>query len=97
MESRRVYAGTQVWRVHAPVKCKGHKCIFHNPSKHGMRNWPMNLRETGLVERMCEHGVGHPDPDSADYMDILFGHEPGTWATHGCDGCCYVIGGYSQE
>jgi hypothetical protein len=38
-----------------------------------------------LVERICEHGVGHDDPDAVAYMRSK-GH---TWAgTHGCDGCC---------
>jgi hypothetical protein len=62
--------------------------VVHNPSDHHLRDWPMHLRETTLVERMCQHGVGHPDPDSAAYMDRLYGHRAGTWSTHGCDGCC---------
>jgi hypothetical protein len=34
------------------------------------------------MERICKHGVGHPDPD--DLM-ILIGHDDGV---HGCCGCC---------
>jgi len=42
-------------------------------------------RENGLVEHICEHGIGHPAHGSVhwhkiqgiDGMDI-----------HGCDGCC---------
>ena len=35
---------------------------MHHPSRHNMENWPRHLRETTLVERLCRHGVGHPDP-----------------------------------
>jgi hypothetical protein len=45
-------------------------------------------RETGLVELVCSHGVGHPARGSAIYQNLARGHEPGTWETHGCDGCC---------
>lgn len=73
-------------RVHPAKLCEGTLCSIHNPSEHRMREWPMLLRETALIERTCEHGVGHPDPDSAAFMDRRFG--PG-WGTHGCDGCCH--------
>lgn len=45
-------------------------------------------RETGLVEHKCSHGVGHPAEASADWQDQIRGHAPGTWMSHGCDGCC---------
>jgi hypothetical protein len=38
------------------------------------------------MERICSHGVGHPDPD-----DIAFKFENGlddAMGVHGCDGCC---------
>ena len=92
MERRRVYSGIETWMIHDKSQCAGGFCIFHNPSRHGLENWPMNLRETGLVERMCRHGIGHPDPDSAAWMDRRYGHEAGTWSIHGCDGCCYEGG-----
>jgi len=76
-------------RTHRPDQCDPDEpCCLHNPSDHRMRDWPMNLRETMLIERMCAHGVGHPDPDSAAWMDKRMGHKPGTWSVHGCDGCC---------
>jgi hypothetical protein len=46
------------------------------------------IRETGLLEWTCEHGCGHPLSSSAKAMAKAYGHEPGTWLTHGCDGCC---------
>ena len=33
--------------------------------------------DRSFMERICVHGVGHPDPDGAD-ADPL----------HACDGCC---------
>jgi len=38
--------------------------------------------DRGIIERMCIHGVGHPDPDSLTY---LHGRDDGV---HGCCGCC---------
>ena len=74
--------------VHAEGQCAGTHCTLHNPSDHVMIEWPTYWRETGLIERMCKHGVGHPDPDSAAYLDKAHGHPEGTWSVHGCDGCC---------
>jgi hypothetical protein len=71
---------------HHPLEnCDGTHCPFHNPSDHVMLDWPMQLRETGLIERVCPHGIGHPDPDSAQYFDDTVGSGFGV---HGCDGCC---------
>jgi len=47
------------------------------------------VRISGLVEDICEHGVGHPnrqwmeenDPDGEKGFGI-----------HGCDGCCHKEG-----
>jgi hypothetical protein len=78
---------------HSPLVCAGQRCIFHNPTEHKMRNWPMNLRTDEwafpLIERICEHGVGHPDPDSVDYMDRQFGYNESEekqygFGVHGC-------------
>jgi len=45
------------------------------------------LRETGLVEDVCEHGVGHPNQDWMD--DRKKSHtDQDYWGRHGCDGCC---------
>ncbi len=76
-----------IWH-HDRATCEGEHCPFHNPSLHPMIEEPMSLRETGLIERTCRHGVGHPDPDSAAWMARQLGHDVVTWLTHGCDGCC---------
>jgi hypothetical protein len=51
-----------------------------------MREWPMRWRDDkGQMERICPHGVGHPDPDDAAYRERL---GQGYKNIHGCDGCC---------
>jgi hypothetical protein len=74
--------------IHTPYQCSGEPCCIHDPSEHTMRTWPMNLRETGLIERICPHGIGHPDPDSAAWMERATG-QIDAWGVHGCDGCCH--------
>lgn len=42
-----------------------------------------------LAERICPHGVGHPDPDSLDFARREGGEDfAGAEGVHGCDGCC---------
>lgn len=46
-------------------------------------------RETGLVEHVCKHGVGHPAIGSVLWLDQAGPKgAKGTWGLHGCDGCC---------
>lgn len=53
-------------------------CCIHRPSQHHMVTWRQHWRgDVGKMERLCSHGVGHPDPD--DLYETLI---------HGCDGCC---------
>ena len=82
--------GTEKW-LHKAWACEGAACPIHNPSDHGMRSWPMNLRldlsAVPLVERTCAHGVGHPDPDSVAFL-VRADKRRDDWGTHGCDGCC---------
>ena len=75
----------QTYYVHPSKNCEGERCLIHNPTDHIMRDWPIVLRETGLIERTCSHGIGHPDPDSVDYLNRTIGKG---WGVHGCDGCC---------
>lgn len=59
--------------THKLAQCKGEWCVLHNPSRHKMREWPIFIRTDrgGLAERVCEHGIGHPDPDSVAYYKRL--------------------------
>lgn len=58
-------------------------------------------RESGLVEFVCEHGVGHPVWGSADFLASydspsaeVRSQKRDSWMRHGCDGCC---GDHSEE
>ena len=66
--------------VHLEKDCRGLPCTIHSPSDHHMRDFPLDWRsDKGIFERICPHGVGHPDPDG-QYEEHL--------TIHGCDGCC---------
>jgi hypothetical protein len=84
-------------KVHTKAQCASSRkagapkhCVVHNPSRHHMADWPLVLRAGSLLERTCPHGVGHPDPDSAAYLN--WRDEEDTWSIHGCDGCCLPPG-----
>ena len=80
MEQYVTGTGQKMW-VHAEEDCVG-RCCIHNPSDHHMVDWPTNWRDDRkMMERICEHGVGHPDPD-----DLAFSGRDGV---HGCDLCCF--------
>jgi hypothetical protein len=73
-------------KTHAPEQCQGEPCCIHNPSSHHMLDWPLNWREDiGVMERICPHGVGHPDPDDAAHKRRI---GRAVLTVHGCDGCC---------
>lgn len=69
--------------VHSAEVCRP-PCPIHAPTDHPMRGWPKLWRDA-YFERLCEHGVGHPDPDSMAYFERLGLDGMGV---HGCDGCC---------
>jgi len=78
--------------VHGTSQCQGRACPFHNPTDHRMNEWPKHVRwdRCALVERICSHGIGHPDPDSLEWVNEYRTQK--RWdrddGTHGCDGCC---------
>lgn len=78
--------GMHFVNVHKPDSCRNEFCVMHNPSDHHMRTWVMHWRsDRALMERICAHGIGHPDPDDLAFH-ISIGN---TWqSVHGCDGCC---------
>lgn len=78
-------------RIHKRGDCKGPHCPFHNPSDHKMKDWPINWRDDRkLVERICPHGIGHPDPDDLEFKRQWYGtiYKDYAFESHGCDGCC---------
>lgn len=83
------YMGTgELIHHHRADQCEGQHCALHNPSGHHMTTWPLHFRadRPPLLERICAHGVGHPDPDSAAWLNQEA--PQGAWSIHGCDGCC---------
>lgn len=65
-----------------------------------MNTWTITVRYDRwcMAERICPHGVGHPDPDSIEWMKrTIFQDQDGIknciydmagGSIHGCDGCC---------
>ncbi len=75
-------------QVHSVDDCNGPPCPIHHKSDHHMREWPQHWRDfRRLMERVCLHGIGHPDPDQ-DLTDVDL--------IHGCDGCCTPTEGNSN-
>src|SRR5688572_6738291 len=72
--------------VHSAEACVGEACVIHNPTRHKLSSWPMLWRDDRqIVERLCSHGVGHPDPDQWQHWsstDRMYEQ------VHGCCGCC---------
>jgi len=79
MDDRRVkLVGGSTIYAHDKTQCDKEVCCIHNPSDHHMKEWPQNWRsDRGMMERICPHGTGHPDPDDLNEDTV-----------HGCDGCC---------
>jgi hypothetical protein len=74
--------GGEGLRVHLKKECRKGPCPIHKRTDHHMRPFPQHWREDRyLMERICPHGVGHPDPD-----------DPSKDRVHGCDGCCIPPG-----
>lgn len=82
-----INVGIASLRTHGPDRCANDpSCCIHNPSAHHMVDWPMHWRgDRGLMERICPHGIGHPDPDDIAYKVSIGRTSEGV---HGCDGCC---------
>lgn len=78
--------------VHAKESCGGRRCVIHNPSDHHMKKWPWLMRtdRSNLIERLCEHGIGHPDPDSLYFFTDIAKYGGESLSVHGCDGCCVL-------
>lgn len=72
--------------IHDPSLCEGKGCSVHHPSDHHMSAWPIVWREDlGYCERMCPHGIGHPDYDDMVYLASIGDLDRGI---HSCDRCC---------
>ena len=86
MEKVKLENSDVILRAHKEDVCFGEFCTIHNRSDHSMRSFPQHWRsDRAIMERICPHGVGHPDPD--EYKIRLNKHE----GVHGCDGCCIGV------
>lgn len=76
--------------VHDPALCESRGCAIHDhPSDHPLNAAPLNWRsDRAILERICEHGIGHPDADSAQYLESI---GRGNENVHGCCGVCCSI------
>lgn len=71
--------------VHELWECHEGPCPIHHISDHHMKNWPTCWRnDHKIMERLCPHGVGHPDPDDRNAKGIN--------SIHGCCGDCTIKG-----
>ena len=72
-------------RVHSRSACTGRNCWIHNPSESPLSDRQVVWRaDKRIAERICTHGIGHPDPDDVEYNRTI-GRDT---SVHGCDGCC---------
>lgn len=89
-----IQQGKTVLQTHPASVCESDpSCCLHNPSEHALKDAPLNWRaDRRLMERICEHGVGHPDPDDLAFKRRTLAPEvykSYAFAVHGCDGCCF--------
>jgi hypothetical protein len=83
--------GNIITNVHMPTDmCVKVGCCIHAPTLHRLIEFKQLWRsDVHLMERICPHGVGHPDPDHIDYVKATRGlQRAATESVHGCDGCC---------
>jgi hypothetical protein len=76
--------------AHRRKDCIGRHCAIHNPSEHVMSDFRQHFRtDRALMERICSHGIGHPDPDDLAFKRLVLGDDDADYeGVHGCDGCC---------
>jgi hypothetical protein len=89
-----IQIGDIVIATHDKDQCLGKYCCIHNPSDHPLKDAPQNWRaDRRLMERICVHGVGHPDPDDLSFKRVSMGvkYERYAFDVHGCDGCCRKV------
>lgn len=96
MAKEKMFIDTSDYGVNTPVmvhsvdSCQGRRCVLHNPTDHHMRSWRWLMRtdKSMLIERICPHGINHPDPDSLYFFTDVAKYGGEGIGNHGCDGCC---------
>lgn len=75
-------------QVHGINECRFGCAIHDRPSNHPLKDAPLYWRDDrGILERTCEHGIGHIDFDTAIYNRSI---NMTNLNIHGCDGCCGI-------
>lgn len=65
--------------------CHTYGCTIHAPTPQA-RSIGKQLWAHDKMQRVCEHGFEHPDPDGATWQQRTFGEAT---TAHECDGCCH--------
>lgn len=86
----------RVLKTHGKDECSGTPCVLHSPSEHPLKYAPLSWRsDRVMMERICKHGIHHPDPDDRAHWERRIGEDPASKefldarARHDdCDGCC---------
>jgi hypothetical protein len=88
--STSVDANGRRFSHHSAEVCAGQVCPLHSPSDHHMASWPLVFRadRPPLIDRLCDHGTAHPDPDALAYLRKFDPSDNGAWSKHQCCGCC---------
>ena len=77
--------GNVFLRTHTETVCEGQVCCVHNPSDHHMASWDQFWdARFGIMMRVCDHDIVHPDPDDLVVRTRDWANMP----SHSCDGCC---------
>lgn len=81
-------AGQRVFVHRRNASCAS-GCVIHHPTDPH-QEWPTYWRaDRQMMERLCTHGVGHPDRDHIAFIRFRYGDAAAaTEAVHGCCGCC---------
>ena len=90
MSENAVVEVIHLCNVHDESLCRGRPCVVHRPTDYHMRGFRLLWRDDrAIFERVCPHGIGHPDPDQFEYWRMSGREYEGV---HGCDGCCIKDG-----
>lgn len=75
--------------IHNVYNCR-QPCPIHNSqSTHPLQAAPLYWNPNrAIIERVCSHGVHHPDYDSAMYY---YSVNQTNENVHMCDGCCGLL------
>lgn len=89
----------RVMQVHPPQACRGQTCCVHNPSEHPLRTAALTWNAlTATMNRVCSHGLVHPDPDDIAFKERTLGpSDVWGYGVHTCDGCCWPRVGRSAS